>query len=181
MSSIYSQLTKILNKADNANSTAAYRAMNRAVSKTQTQYKRRIATLSGLKASQVAPRFYTKKATKKSLTAFVSFATKFGIPLDQFKPKEKTVRIGKRKYKGVTVKLPIEGRVIVKGGFLATVKSGKSLVLMRKGAARYPTVKPTYKLYELAKGEQKSLKQLMSQEFETQFKSQLEYELSKIK
>lgn len=176
---MFSQFSKVANKINNAQITASYRALNKAVSKTQTQYKRLIASDTGLKASAITPRFASKKASKKSLAAYVSFGVKYGVSLSEFKPKEKQVRIGKRKHKGVSVKLPEVGRVVVPKAWL-WVTSGKSLVLARKGQARRPTYSPKYSLSDIAKRHQADMKKLMRSEFDNVFSEQLKYEANRI-
>lgn len=175
---------KTYSKLSQANRTASYRSMNKALAKTQTFYSKQIATESGLKSAIVKPRFMSRKATKQSLLSYVSFGVKFGVPLSEFKPKAKTVKIGRgksaRKYQGVTVKLPSVGRVVAPKAFLWTTKSGKSLVLARKGIARNPLALPRYSLNDIAKKHQSAAKQMLKLEFERNFKTQLQYEIKKL-
>lgn len=173
------QLSKAYDKVNSAQQNASYRSINKSLSKVQTQYKRLIAQDSGLKAKQITPRFALRKASKKSLRGYVSFGVKFGVALSEFKTKSQTVKIGKRKYRGVSVKLP-EGRVIVKGGWLWNAKSGKSLVLMRKGLAKYPTAQPTYNLNTIANSHRQAMQKLFKSEFDATFSDQLKYEAKKL-
>lgn len=184
MASLFTQFQKIQTKINKANLTASYRAINKAQGKVKTQFQRLIAQDSGLQSKQIKNRFFQRKASSKSLNAFIGIGVKFGVALSEFKPKEKLVKIGKgkkaRKYKGVTVKLP-EGRQVVAGGFLFIAKSGKSLVLTRKGQARNPLTQPRYNLNAIASRHQSAMNQLMKKEFDANFKSQLQYEIAKTK
>jgi hypothetical protein len=128
------------------------RALNRAASKANTQMVRAITSDTGLASAFVKKRVRLYKATADRLLASVNVATKVGVNLSEFKPKEVVVKVapsnaklskrGKAKtqaYYGVTVKIGNAPRALVPGGFLRTVGSGKQLILARKGKGRYPT------------------------------------------
>lgn len=167
-----------LDNVSEVNNKATYRALNKASSKTNTQFKRQIMKDTGLKSSDVAKRLYQKKANSKSLSAFVSLGTKFGISLSLFKPKVKIVKKGRgktaRKYNGVTVNIPVEGgRFLVPNGFLMTAKSGKSLVVVRSSASRLPLKEQKYSIDSSGRAHQSSLVTYMREEFKKQFSDQL--------
>lgn len=177
------QFQRITNTLDKAKKVATFRALNRAAAMTKTQMLRDIRKDSGLTAAQISKRIYTRKASSKSLSSFVSFGVKYGVSLSEFKPKEKIVRIGKgkkaRKYRGVSVKLP-EGRVTVPHAFMWKSPAGKNLVLARKGSARNPLYSPTFSLEQIAMSHQRTLISFMRRSFEQRFEAQLEYELGKL-
>lgn len=177
----YFSLEKWADQVGKAKTVATMRALNKASAKTKTQFIRAMVQASGLKNKDVSRRIRVQKATKGSLTGYVSLGTKFDIPLSYFSPKEKTVRIGRRKYKGVTVKIPSEGgRIVVPKGFMAYAKSGKSLVLARKGQAKYPTKDLKHSLAPSARAEQGSLQRYMKEEFDSQFSSALAYAMKEL-
>ncbi|MDX9731562.1 MAG: phage tail protein [Bdellovibrionales bacterium] len=182
--SLEKQFTRITAKIGKAKTVATYRALNKAAARTKTRLTRTVSKASGLKSSIVSKRIMTKRASANSLRAFVSFGVKYGVPLDEMKPKEKTVKIGRgkkaRSYRGVTVKLP-EGRVLVPRAFLWSAPSGKSLIVQRKGSARRPLQRPTFSLRELVKSHERTMSAFMRDEFNRSFDDQFEYELQKIK
>lgn len=159
--------------------TATYRSLNKTYSKINTKFKKEIRTSTGLPLKFLNKRFKVKKASKTNFSGYVSMGTKFGISLDNFKPKVKIIKKSKRKYQGVTVKIGKGAREIVQGGFIATVKSGKSLILVRKGKERSPTYNPKHNLHPIAKQIQPSLKSYGQSEYKLQFQQQIKYELSK--
>lgn len=174
---------KYINKVSKAKTVATYRALNRSVSVANTSFKRSIAKETGLKNKRINNRFKVKKANSKSLSAYVSFGTKIGIDLSEFKPKLKNIKKNKRTYQGVTVKIGNE-RINPEGksgnkGFLAQVKSGKSLVLARKSSAKLPTESLKYNLYNSAKKNQSSLNKMFSDKFKDEFKKAIKYEVNK--
>lgn len=181
---IYSSLSAWVDDVSDLNRKATYRALNKATSKTNTQFKRVVQKDTGLKSKEIAPRLMQRKASMKSLTAYVSFGTRFGIPLSLFKPKVKLVRKsrkrGSRKYQGVTVSVPANGgRYVVPGAFLMNTRSGKSLVVARAGTARLPVNELKFPLNGIALSHQQELKQYMGKEFKSQFSEQLKYLVKK--
>lgn len=176
------QFSAINNRILKAQKTAAYRAINKAAAMTKTQMTRRLKADTGLSSAEITRRIFVRRASTRSTSAFVSFGTKFGVPLSEFKPREKIVKVrrGTKGRKGVTVKLPA-GRTLVPKGFMWKAKSGKTLVIARKGQDRYPLALPTFSLRQLAEAHQASLVGYMREEFNRLFEKQLEYELSKKK
>lgn len=178
----FKNLSAWVSEVEKRNRKAGYRAMNKSVAKTRTEFRKRMQKEIGLKAKDINSRFYTRKASSKSLVAYVSLGTKVGIPLRLFKPKEKIVKIGRgknaRRYVGVTVKIPSEGgRFVVPKGFMIKTSRGKALstplVAMRKTAARKPLVEVRYDVKKTADQHQASLVKFMKSDFKTQFKAQL--------
>jgi hypothetical protein len=175
-------LTKFISNTSSSITNATFRAMNKTSSKLNTRFKKTISSETGLSSKLLSKRFRIRKATKTSFRAGVGFGTKYGIALNNFKPKIKILKKGKRKYKGVTVKIGKAAREIVPGAFLNTVKSGKSLVLARTSARRYPIKSVKYEgVYAIAKANQPSLKEYAQTEYKILFDKQLKFELSKQK
>lgn len=145
-------LGKATRKIGQAVATGMIRGLNKAIDKTKTRVIRQLREETGLSSEQVYRRVLPIKAKKGKPNGSINIATKFDISLAYFKPKEKVVKLpskrtsrGKgrpknRTFYGTTVKIGNNPRQLVPGGFLRTVKSGKELVLARKGQARYPTV-----------------------------------------
>lgn len=139
MASIKSQLKGI----DKAIIQGSVRALNRALSSAKTQLVRNLKEDTGLKTDKVNSRVFPIKANNNKLLASLNVAVKFGVPLRQFSPKQKTVRVkhstgGRaRAHYGVTVKLGKQNRQLVPGAFLLDNKAGL-IVVGRKGAFRGP-------------------------------------------
>ena len=172
-----------INKVSKAKTVATYRALNRSIAVSNTAFKRLIARETGLKNKRISNRFKVRKANSKSLFAYVSFGTKIGIDLSEFKPKLKKIKKNKRTYQGVTVKIGSE-RINPENnagnkGFLATVKSGKSLVLARKSSSRLPTESLKFNLYNSAKKHQGTLNKDLSKKFKEEFSKQIKFEVNK--
>lgn len=176
---IYKTLNNWISDVNQVRVKATYRAMNKAAAKTKTQFQRSLAKETGLKSSKLSSRFLTKKATKNRLNALVSLGTKHAIPLSEFSPKSKVVRKNKRKYTGVTVKIPSEGgRSLVPGAFMMTVRSGKVLVVARKTKARTPTEVLKHSILKTGLEEQRPMLKLFREEFKKTFRDQLKYEVA---
>lgn len=175
----YPSLSTWVDDVNVNNRKAAYRAINKAVSKTNTQFKRALQKATGLKSKDISPRLMQRKASMNSLAAYVSVGTKFGIPLMLFKPKVKLVaknrKRGARKYNGVTVSVPGQGRYLVDKGFMMTTKSGKTLIAKRRSGARLPVNEQKFQLSETALSKQQEMNSYMREEFKAQFSEQLKY------
>lgn len=177
---LFKTLSDFANATNKAITNASFRSLNKTYSKVNTQFKRQVKAQTGLSTNLLNKRFKVKKATKSNLRGFVSMGTKFGIALDNFKPKIKIIRgKNKRKYKGVSIKIGTEQREVVKGAFLATLKSGKSLILIRKGKGRLPVTNPKKDFYPIAKQLQPNLLSFANAEYKSQYQTQLKYELTK--
>lgn len=186
----YKNQIKLINKAlrqvANANRTASYRAMNKAVNKTKTQFRRDVAAATKVKQKELSKRLFTQKATKlKPFNGAVTFGTHYDLPVHLFRPRTKQVKIGKgksaRKYKGVTIQNPNTGsRELVEGGFIWT-RGSKKLVLKRKNKSRKPLTLPKLSIHALVQQQKKPMQNFMASEFEKNFNSQVQYEIGKIK
>lgn len=171
-------LSSWVDEVKDINNRATYRALNKAASKTNTQFKRLLQRDLGVKSKDISKRIYQKKANSKSLTAYVSFGTKRGLGLHLFKPRVKVVKVGKgrkaRKYNGVTITVPAEGgRFFVPKAFIATVPNGKSLVLARMTRKRLPIDSQIKDVSEIGMKHQATLVKFMREDFRQQFSAQL--------
>lgn len=175
---VVKSLTEWVDKVKDINVRATYRALNKAASKTNTQFKRLLQKDLGMKSKDISKRIYQKKANSKSLEVYVSLGTKFGISLHYFKPKIKVVKKGRgknaRKYNGVTVSIPAEGgRFFVPNAFIATMPNGKSLVVARRGKPRLKIDAIRKDVSAIAQKHQATLTKFMQADFKKQFSDQL--------
>lgn len=178
---IYKTIGAWTEQVKKAHTTARYRAMNKAMAKANTQLKRGLSKDLGIKSKDASKRLRIKKASMKSLSAFISIGVKYGLPLHIFKPRVKLVRKGKRKYNGVTVAIPFEGgRKLSAGGFMVTAKSGIDLVMTRLGAARVPIKTMTYKLDPVAILQRDKQQPSLREDYKAQFKQQLKLQMQKV-
>lgn len=171
-------LSSWVDKVKDINTKATYRALNKSVAKTNTQFKRLLQKDLGMKSKDISKRIYQKKANSKSLTAYVSFGTRYGVGLHHFKPRVKVVKIGKgrkaKKYNGVSISIPAEGgRFVVPKSFMATMPNGKSLVVARTARNRYPLQVQTKDVSEIGMKHQATLTKFMREDFRQQFSAQL--------
>lgn len=172
----FKKLQGFIDNISKTNKNATYRAINKALSKTKTKFRRDISKDTGLKSKQLSKRFFQKKASAKSLSALIGIGTKFEVSLAEFSPRIKTVKKGKRKYQGVTVKIGGE-RTLVEKGFLYTKK--KSLIFARTSEKRLPIKVQRYSLLKTAQSHQAKTKEFFRQEFLNYYKTQLKYEIKK--
>lgn len=176
---IVSSLSSWVENIHQTNIKATYRALNKAVAKTNTQFKRVLQKDLGVKSKEISKRIYQKKANKTSLVAYVSLGTRFGIGLHHFTPRVKVVKKGKgrkaRKYEGITIKVPVEGgRMFVPNAFMATMPgNGKTLVVARLTSKRLPINTARKDISAIAQRHQESLRAFMQQDFKQQFSAQL--------
>lgn len=181
MNIIAKEFTRITSDIQKAQTVATYRALNKALSKTNTAFLREAAQNLGVPTKTIRNRFFQRKANSKNLTAYVSYGVQFGLSYEFLKPKIKLVSQGKGKQKKkkptLSVKLP-EGRTQLTNAWLWQTKSGKQLVLERKGKARKPTRTKRLNLLPYAPSTD-SLNDFFFSDFQKQFDSQLQYEISK--
>lgn len=176
---IVKSLSDWVDKVKDVNVRATYRALNKAASKTNTKLNRYMQKDLGVKAKDIRKRIYQKKASSKSLEAYVSIGTKYGFGLHVFSPRIKVVKKGNgkkaRKYNGVAIKIPVEGgRFFVPKAFMAVMPRGKkSLVVARRGKTRLKIDMQTKDVTEIAKKYQASLTTFMQEDFKKQFSDQL--------
>lgn len=186
MSSIFQQFKRINKRIIKAKTKATTRAANKSLSKTRTQFRRDISKATKLKAKVINKRLWNKKATRSNpLKGEIGVGVHWGVPLTEFKPRPKQVKIGRgkgaRRYKGVSAMLPNEGRTLIKGAFLAEVKSGKKLVLKRKGKSRSPTYQPKHSIKDIAKAQQRPAQNFLREEFKKQYSNYFKKEIDKLK
>lgn len=143
--SFQNQFVKTFKGLDQAIAQGTARAMNRALSTTQTQLAKNLKDDTGLSTKVIKSRMLSIPATKGKLAAVLAIAVKVGVSLAEFAPQIKKVKVvhqGNTKattHYGVTVKIG-GTRTLVPGAWLAYAKNGKALVLSRKAGNRYPTV-----------------------------------------
>lgn len=171
-------LTNFVGNTKKAINNATFRAINKTSSKMNTQFKKVMSKETGVASKILKKRFRIRKATKSSFIGGVSFGTKIGLTMDNFKPKVKAVRVGKRKYNGVTIKIGSSGREFVKGAFIGVAKNGKSLVLMRTSERRYPIKVGRVNLFAIADAQRPALTKDTEKNYKRIFNEQLKYELS---
>jgi hypothetical protein len=154
MNSFANTFNKIQRGIDKAQISALNKASN--VVKARL-IKSLMSELGGVRQKVVAGRIRAIKAKSSRPSATISVATKYGLNLGEFSPRQNTVKTDAGKRRGVSVD-PGTGRYTVPGAWLWRSKSGKKLVLGRKGAysngeylgrgARYKTTtlktKPEY-------------------------------------
>jgi hypothetical protein len=129
------------NKMKKAIQTSGRTAVNKAMTATRKLAIDQVNKDTGLAKNLVGSKMQTYKARLDFLSAKIRIS-KAGIALDQFKPQKTGVQSARGPRVGVTVKIGKSPRVLVPGGFLATTKRGKTMILKRKGQARYPTERP---------------------------------------
>lgn len=129
-------LGKVARSVKAAIETGMVRALNKALATTKTKTSRQLRDATGLKTKSLDKRLLALKASKKKPIASINVATKVGVQLSEFSPKEKKIILGtkggkKKAHYGVTVKIGNQPRQLVPGAFLRAVKSGKALVFVR--------------------------------------------------
>jgi len=172
-------LTNFVSNTKKAINNATFRAINKTSSKINTQFRKVMTKETGVASKVLKKRFRIRKATKASFVGGVSFGTKIGLTMDNFKPKVKVVRVRKRKYNGVTIKIGSSGRELVKGAFIGVAKNGKSLVLMRTSERRYPVKVGRVKLFAIADTQRPAISKDAEANYKRIFNEQLKYELSR--
>lgn len=181
MSNIAKEFTRLTADIQKAQNVAVFRSINRALAKTQTQFLKQAAQSLGVPTKTIRNRFFQRKANSKNLTAYVSYGVQFGLSYEFLKPKVKFISTGKGKNKKkkptLSVKMP-EGRTQLTNAWLWQTKSGKQLVLERKGKARTPTRTKRLNIVPYSPSTD-SLNDFFFSDFEKQFASQLQYELTK--
>lgn len=134
------------------------KALNKGLSSGYGFFKRELSKVLGITQKPLSKRIKVTKLTSTNLVGTLFLGTKQGLILSEFKPK--TTIVNNRNGVRVTV---AGVSFTVPGGWLATVKSGKKLVLGRKQAftngmytgkgKRYPTIAlrtPEGVLYNIA-------------------------------
>jgi hypothetical protein len=128
-----STFKKALKDIDKAVQRGASRALNKAIKQTKTQVVRTLRSETSLKTEDINIRVRTVKSKPTILGVVLGIATKFGIPLRKFNPKEKKIKTSAGIRQGVTAKIGNAGRALVPGAFIMNVR-GHELVAGRKQA-----------------------------------------------
>jgi hypothetical protein len=109
--------------------TATMRALNRAADGTRVDAGRKIRETYNVTNKVLQPAFYVRKATRDFLTAVVGAS---GRPM-------RLIGFGARQVAaGVSVAIKRGSRKVLRGAFIARMKSGHTGVFMRRGAKRLP-------------------------------------------
>src|SRR5688572_16620255 len=107
-----------LKDIDKAVQRGASRALNKAIAQTKTQVVRQLREDTGLKTEDVKARVRTIKSKPGILGVVLGIATKFGIGLRKFSPKQKAVKTHLGKRYGVTAKVGQASRQLVPNAFI---------------------------------------------------------------
>ena len=182
------EFKKALKGVDKAIKKATTRALNRALDSGKAKMGKALRAETGLPNKTLNKRLILKRANDKKSRVKLFYGISAGISLGEFKPKVKAVRAthknhrkgSKTKHYGVTVKIGKGARTLVPGGFVRTVKSGKTLVLARKGEARRPTVAIRTGIFkDSVKANAASTDTHMMAEFNRIVHGYIEFEISK--
>lgn len=117
--------------------SATIKALNKATLEVFKQFKKEIKATTSIPESVLKARLLVLKAKQKKPISSINVAIKYNISLKDFSPKRVKVKRNGRTYYSASIKIAGD-RVIVEGGFVQTVKSGKDIVFARTGASRYP-------------------------------------------
>lgn len=157
------------------------RALNRALSSTKTELVKNLGADTGLKAALIKTRVLDIKANKNKFSVQLAIATKVGVSLAEFSPREKVVNVVHpghtlpTRHVGVTVAVG-GNRDLVPGGFLWTAPSGKQLVLARKSTTKYPVVTLRSNAFtDAAQARVAETESTLRSNFEDQVVAQVEY------
>jgi len=165
--------------------SAAARALNRAATSARAEAARRVQDSLNLKVSDIknAIDIDTASAREDLSTMKASLIVKnIDVPLYQYGARQKTIRTSRGKRYGVTVNVK-GSRTVEADAFIAQMPSGHIGIFVRSGNPRLPI----HELYsttvlEVFKntGFVASLSDYASQQFQTNFASELAYQLSKV-
>ncbi len=204
------QFEKAFKRIDKAIKASTVSTLNKALSATHTKVKKELRTETGLSNDEISERIRVYKATQKNPKASIRIAIKVGIHLSKMKAQVKRVtatvrnayskpsgiikKAFKSKFYGASVKIGKQPRQLVPGGFLATTKRGKLLVLARKEAvdadgtnyvpnkvtSKRPTIALRTKVFsDAAKRIQEECSKYMKQYLSDNYTEQLQANLSK--
>ena len=160
---------------------AGERAIKRTMTTIETAARRKVAEESGLKPTLLRKYIrITKTATQSSPQSILRMLKK-GIPLVQFGAKPVKIKTQRGRRIGVSVDIG-DGRNVVPGAFLATMKSGHKGVYKREGKKRTPIVEQfssaMTKLLNSSAFTQE-IQKLAVETFKKNFASELRYQLTK--
>lgn len=124
------------------------RSIRTAAERVRTQISRDVRERYNIKAADIGKSVTLRAVNRDGVLDRLLVYTGGRISLAKFGARPRVVRVGKRKYKGVTVQvLKAEARQIVKGGFLAKARNAKDdtplQIFQRTGDARLPIRKLT--------------------------------------
>lgn len=111
--SIKSQLKGL----DKAVQTGVTRALNKSLATGRTQLVRSLRESTGLKTEDINKRILSKQAKADKFKVSLYIAIKRGIPLRKFSPIIKAIRVGSKKFYGITAKIGRAGRALIEGAF----------------------------------------------------------------
>jgi hypothetical protein len=119
---------------------ATVRALNRALDQSQTGASREIRKTYNIKAGAVVRGMKKIRAYERSILPSATLQIRgVRISLFEFSPTQRRIRTRRGPRRGVSVKVLVGGqRKLVKGGFVATTKSGVTGIFIRQGRSRYP-------------------------------------------
>lgn len=136
MSKSANQMKGFTNKVNRSIRKAAVKALNQALKHGRIEIRDFIASNTGLKKGYLNKRLWANKARVNRLRAELRGASK-GTPFAVMSPKRVKVQSRRGIRYGVTAKVQ-GGRQLLPGGFMATMKSGKTGVWRRRGQERLP-------------------------------------------
>lgn len=180
MADTFKTIFKRLNKGVN---TASQRAANRAINSTRAKYAKDVSSSLGLTSKRVRARSKIFKANKNSSDATLSITTKVLIAAHLFKPKVEKVNSARGPRRGASYEVKGRSRTLTVKGFIAQGKgSNGKVILQRVRAERYPLEIVRIDAFKTeVEGAKPSLISHLRNTFDKNFKSELNFELSKKK
>jgi hypothetical protein len=177
---VSSNFKKAFRGIDSAIQQGTARALNRALSSTKTKVTRQLREETALKTDIITARLRAKKAKANQLGAILAIAVKFDVPLTKFSPKAKSVKVGKRRYDGVTVKVGKQPRQLAPKAFFLQGKSVDGVVIARKGEAKNPLIQPKSDAFrKSAQAAQEPATKHMADTFEKNVGHEIEFAVSR--
>jgi hypothetical protein len=122
---------RALRGVDKAIKQGVNRALNRALKSSRTKLVKEIKSGTSLKTDDVNARIRQLGANKDKQDIALLIATKIGVPIRKFSPREKRVRTSTGNKKAVTAKIGAN-RQLVPGGFMVPVSGSNEIVAIRK-------------------------------------------------
>lgn len=168
---------------------AAARALNKAMTSTRAEASRRVREELSLKAGDIKKELTVEKAKasdglRDMKTTLIVSRTQ--VDLYKFGARARRVKSSRGPRVGVTVKVKQE-RKMVAGGFIATMKSGKTAIFRRtgrfKGAKETIGIRLGPKVIDVMKQEsvQARLLDYAGKRLEVTFAQELAFEIGKVK
>lgn len=171
--------------ADKEIRKSAARSINRTATGTRTFLSKEVRKELKIKAKPVRDAVRIKKASPnaslRNIQGIVEVSGK-PIPLIEFGARERNVRKDGKVYKGVSVRVK-DRRKVVRGGFLATMKSGRTGIFKRKGKSRLP-IRELFStsITDILRNEGflDRIAKFVDERFFREFKRDLEFRISKL-